>query len=81
MAAAGVILWRHERPVGSPRRLLEDRHGGGDGSNVEPFTESASSDDLTLTYWMNPAPKSVRSTPYWKATDSSGALVPNTTLK
>jgi hypothetical protein len=58
-------------------------HGGSDVAQSEPFNESATDGDLTLTYAMNPGAGRVGTlnTLSFQATDSSGALAPETVFE
>lgn len=83
MAAAGIVLLMVLGGlVGSSAPVAQAQHGG-HGANSEAFTESATNGDLTLSYTMNPGAGKVGTlnTLTFEATDSSGALVPNTTFE
>ncbi|MCL4302119.1 MAG: hypothetical protein KJ077_40880 [Anaerolineae bacterium] len=61
---------------------VQAQHGEHDVMSAEPFTESATNKDLTLTYMMNPGRGEVGRLSHlnFAATDSSGAPVPNTSF-
>jgi hypothetical protein len=83
MAAAGVVLLVLAVGFISSSVSVARAHDGDEVSDVEPFTESATNDDLTLTYTMDPGAGKVGTlnTLTFEATDSSGALVPDTTFE
>jgi hypothetical protein len=83
MATAGLILLALTGGLVGSSAPLVQAHGGGNESNIEPFTESATSGDLTLTYDMTPGAGKVGTlnTLTFEATDSNGAPVPHTTFE
>jgi hypothetical protein len=83
MAATGLILAFLIPSLVFGSASLAQAHGGGDVAQVEPFTESAANGDLTLTYGMSPGAGRVGTlnTMSFQASDSSGALVADTTFE
>ncbi len=83
MAAAGIVLLVLVAGPISSAASVARAHGGDEGSDVEPFTESATNDDLTLTYTMDPRAGKVGTlnTLTFEATNNNGVLVPDTTFE
>lgn len=83
MAAAGVILLVLVGGLISGSASVARAHSGDEVSAVEPFTESVTNGDLTLTYAMNPGAGKVGTlnTLTFEATNNNGVLVPDTTFE
>lgn len=82
MAAGIILIVLLGGLIGSTTPLAQ-AHGGEHEAHTEPFTESATTGDMTLTYLMNPGAGKVGTlnTLTLAATDSAGALAPNTTFE
>lgn len=83
MATVGLVLMvLGVGLIGSLPSIAQAQHGEHDAMSAEPFTESVTNKDLTLTYSMNPGAGKVGtlSNLNFAATDSSGAPVPNTSF-
>lgn len=82
MAAAGItLLFTAGLLAGSV--LPARAHGGGNVSSAEPFTQSATNGNVTLTYAMNPGAGRVGTLNQlnFSAADDSGNPIPNTTFE
>ncbi|GIK37552.1 MAG: hypothetical protein BroJett011_13850 [Chloroflexota bacterium] len=83
MAAMSVVLIALGIGLlSSPPSTVQAQHGEHDAISAEPFTESATNKDLTLTYTMNPGMGEVGTLSHlnFAATYSRGAPVPNTSF-
>lgn len=84
MATLGLILMALGVGItGTLTSAAQAQHGEQEAISAKPFTTSATNEDLTLTYAMNPGAGKVGtlSSLNFTATDSSGRPVPNTSFK
>jgi hypothetical protein len=83
MVTAGIILFLFAAGLVIGVAPAAQAHEGEHEAHSEPFTESASQGDLTVSYTMNPGLGKVGTlnTLTFAAADNSGALVPNTTFE
>jgi hypothetical protein len=83
MATAGIILGILVSGFFGSAAPLVQAHDGDQQPHAEPFTESATNGDLTLTYTMNPGAGKVGTlnTLTLTATNSGGAPVSDTTFE